>query len=225
MSGAVRSRPGDVASPVGALPAETDRLTLEAIGIGNPLVPMPDAPQVTADHPRIRSALGSALGDPGGRPDAELLRVALATGSVVDPEIPVLTLADLGVLRRVHREAGRIVVELTPTYSGCPATATMAADVARVTADLGIDVAVRFVLAPAWTTDDLTAQARTVLREFGIAPPGQRAQGPVALTLSVRCPRCGSRQTRRTSPFGSTSCKAMWVCTECQEPFEEFKVL
>lgn len=221
MSGSVRSRARDVASPVGALPMDTDRVTLEAIGIGNPLVPMPDAPRVTADHPRVRSALG----DPGGRSDAELLRVALAAGSVVDPEIPVLTLADLGVLRRVHREAGRIVVELTPTYSGCPATATMSADVARVAADLGIDVDVRFVLAPAWNTDDLTAQARTVLREFGIAPPGQRAQGRVALALSVRCPHCGSRQTRRKSPFGSTSCKAMWVCTDCQEPFEEFKVL
>ncbi|NNG37101.1 1,2-phenylacetyl-CoA epoxidase subunit PaaD [Nakamurella aerolata] len=184
---------------------------------------MQEAPRVTATHPRVLAALG-------GSADPELRRVAVAAGNVVDPEIPVLTLADLGVLRRVYRPVepdGKIVVALTPTYSGCPATATMAADVVRAAADLRSAVAVEFVLVPAWTTDDMSEQAGAALREFGIAPPGARPDpaGPIPLSLSVRCPHCDSRDTRRTSRFGSTSCKAMWACQQCSEPFEEFKVL
>ena len=148
--------------------------------------------------------------------------------SVVDPEVPVLTIADLGVLRSVEvAEDGTVEVVVTPTYSGCPAMDVIRSDVERVLHEAGhAAVRVRTVLSPAWTTDWMSEDGRRKLTEFGIAPPSPRrdpSDGPVALTLSVRCPLCGSPRTREVSRFGSTACKSLWVCEECREPFDHFK--
>ena len=151
-----------------------------------------------------------------------------AAASVLDPEVPVLTLADLGVLRDVTLQDGRVIVTLTPTYSGCPAMEVMERDVADAVRGAGFPaVAVRRVLAPAWSSDDITDEGRRKLEEYGIAPPPERRPdpGPVLLTLSVRCPQCGSTDTEELSRFGSTSCKALWRCRSCAEPFDHFKAL
>lgn len=151
---------------------------------------------------------------------------------VADPEIPVLSIEDLGVLRRVsveqHEGRERVVVEITPTYSGCPAMDAIRDDVVlALTADGFDDVEVRLVLSPAWTTDWMSEEGRRKLVEYGIAPPSGRAaaSGPIRLALSVRCPRCGSLDTREVSRFGSTSCKALYECRACLEPFDHFKVI
>jgi len=153
------------------------------------------------------------------------LRHVLA--SVVDPEIPVLTIADLGVLRDVAEEDGRVTVTITPTYSGCPAMETIRADIETALHGAGYaDVVVRTVLAPAWTTDWISDAGREKLARFGIAPPQARtADGPVLLAIGVRCPQCGSPDTRLVSRFGSTSCKALRVCNACREPFDHFKTI
>ena len=137
----------------------------------------------------------------------------------------MITIEDLGVLRDVLVEPdGRIVVEITPTYSGCPAMDTIRADVLERLADAGhTDAEVRLVLAPAWTTDWITDAGRAALRQHGIAPP--HPVGPVRLMLSVRCPLCGSPDTRETSRFGSTACKSLWTCRSCLEPFDHLKAL
>lgn len=169
--------------------------------------------------------------------EAELRALA---GAVPDPELPVLTLAELGVLRGLHvLGPGRVEVELTPTYTGCPAVEAMAADIERVLHEHGQpDVSVRTVLSPAWSTDDITAEGRRKLAESGIAPPrpGARATGPVAVGLGptrlaaapagpVRCPHCGSADTIVLSRFSSTACKALRRCEACREPFDHFKEL
>ncbi|MCB5179886.1 phenylacetate-CoA oxygenase subunit PaaJ [Streptomyces sp. SMC 277] len=154
--------------------------------------------------------------------------LAALAGSVPDPELPVLTLAELGVLRRVHmREDGGVDVDLTPTYTGCPAIEAMSADIERVLTDHGIPrVTVRTVLSPAWSTDDISAEGRRKLAEFGIAPPRPHAAGgPVPVSLSVRCPHCGSTDTELLSRFSSTACKALRRCVACREPFDHFKEL
>ena len=185
---------------------------------------------------------------PSQRPDDSVLAALWdAVATVYDPEIPVLTLADLGVLRRVYfepvepgtttpdeqRGAGtpseRAVVVITPTYSGCPAMATMAADVESAVRSAGYaDVRVEQVLRPAWTTDWMTEEGKAKLNEYGIAPPTHRTHekpsGPIALTLGVKCPRCNSLKTKEMTRFGSTSCKALYVCNDCMEPFDYFKV-
>lgn len=159
---------------------------------------------------------------------AELRRAA---GAVRDPEIPVLTLDDLGVVRDVRDGegdlAGTVLVDLTPTYTGCPATEVIAADVGAALRAAGAErVAVRTVLSPAWTTDWISDDGRRKLREYGIAPPGQCGPpGRISLTLSVRCPRCGSGRTREVSRFGSTPCKSHWTCQTCLEPFDAFKAI
>ncbi|MER6671638.1 1,2-phenylacetyl-CoA epoxidase subunit PaaD [Streptomyces sp. NPDC000983] len=149
---------------------------------------------------------------------------------VPDPELPMLTLADLGVLRAVTlAEDGTVVAELTPTYSGCPAMAEMRADVAARLRAAGYErVEIRTVLNPPWTSDWITPEGRRRLTEHGIAPPGAAPRGPVTLTLSptrrtVACPRCGSAETEETSRFAATSCKALWRCRACREPFEYVK--
>jgi ring-1,2-phenylacetyl-CoA epoxidase subunit PaaD len=149
---------------------------------------------------------------------------------VPDPEIPVVTIEDLGILRDVTEDdMGRVHVQITPTYSGCPAMETIRQDVID---RLGLEgyrsVQVEFVLAPAWTTDWITPEGRHKLEEYGVAPPptaGERRAGPLMLSLSVRCPQCGSPDTRESSRFGSTACKSLWVCRSCREPFDHFKAL
>ncbi|GAA4757854.1 phenylacetate-CoA oxygenase subunit PaaJ [Nocardioides endophyticus] len=137
-----------------------------------------------------------------------------------DPELPVVTIADLGILRDVTEDdQGRVHVQITPTYSGCPAMETISEDLVEALTAAGYQhVDVEFVLAPAWTTDWMTEEAKTKLAAYGVAPPGT-----VALALSVRCPQCGSLDTRESSRFGSTACKSLWVCRSCREPFDHFK--
>jgi ring-1,2-phenylacetyl-CoA epoxidase subunit PaaD len=147
---------------------------------------------------------------------------------VLDPELPVLTLADLGVLRSITEVDGAVTVTITPTYSGCPALDEMRADLRRALLDAGYrQVEIRTVLSPAWTTDWITDAGRRKLEEHGIAPP-QRKAGPVTLNLvppsaRVRCPRCGSLDTTELSRFSSTACKALRRCEACREPFEHVK--
>ena len=156
-----------------------------------------------------------------------LERARAVAGAVLDPEVPVLTIADLGVLRGVTiDDAGAVEVTITPTYSGCPAMDAIRSDVAAALREAGFDaVRVRTVLAPAWTTDWITDAGRRALQEYGIAPPGRRPARPVRLALSVRCPRCGSPNTRELSRFASTACKSLWQCRDCAEPFDHFKTL
>lgn len=157
--------------------------------------------------------------------EEELLALA---GSVPDPELPVITLAELGVLRGVHvRGIGKVDVELTPTYTGCPAIEAMTADIEQVLRERGMaEISVRTVLSPAWSTDDISAEGRRKLAEFGIAPPRPHSTGgPIPLTLSVRCPHCGSTDTELLSRFSSTACKALRRCVACREPFDHFKEL
>jgi ring-1,2-phenylacetyl-CoA epoxidase subunit PaaD len=162
-------------------------------------------------------------------PDLERARAIAA--SVPDPELPMLTIEDLGILRGVSREPdGAIVVELTPTYSGCPALDAMRRDVARRLSEAGFEGSVvRTVLSPAWSSDWITERGRRRLSEAGIAPPGPAARGPALLSLeppprAVSCPRCGGSGVE-LSPFGATACRALWRCAECGEPFERFKEL
>jgi len=160
---------------------------------------------------------------------AQAWRIA---ATVTDPELPMLTLADLGVLREVRKEDGRLVVSITPTYTGCPAMDTMRDDLVRVLEAAGyVDVEVRTVLSPAWSSDWISAEGRRKLAEHGIAPPGDvpsQQPGPVPLTLgpsvrAVRCPQCDSADTEQLSRFSATACKALRRCRDCQEPFEHFK--
>jgi len=137
---------------------------------------------------------------------------------VADPEIPVVTIMDLGIVRDVDCSDG-VTVSLTPTYSGCPATEAIEANVVAALEDRGVaDVRIKRVLSPAWTTDWISTEGREKLRIYGIAPP-ERGARPIA------CPRCKSTMTERVSEFGSTACKASYKCLECLEPFEYFKCL
>ncbi|WIX88317.1 1,2-phenylacetyl-CoA epoxidase subunit PaaD [Amycolatopsis sp. DG1A-15b] len=151
--------------------------------------------------------------------------------TVTDPELPMLTLADLGVLRSVSESEGRVVVAITPTYTGCPAMDTMRDDLEHALVSAGFeDVEIRTQLSPAWTSDWISPSGREKLAAAGIAPPGAapRRSGPIPLTLSapatrVRCPHCGSPDTEEQSRFGATACKALRRCRACLEPFEHVK--
>ncbi|WP_446725109.1 1,2-phenylacetyl-CoA epoxidase subunit PaaD [Nocardiopsis sp. N85] len=166
-------------------------------------------------------------------PVRDVERARAAAAAVTDPELPMLTLADLGILRRVEiDEEGTVQVWITPTYSGCPALAEMRVDVDRAVRAVGFDaVRVRTELSPAWTTDWITDEGRRKLTEHGISPPGaapRRAAGPVPLTLLPtrtvpHCPLCGSSDTEELSRFGATSCKSLHRCRACLEPFEHVK--
>jgi len=152
--------------------------------------------------------------------------------TVVDPEIPVLTIADLGILRKVDVGTdGGVRVTITPTYSGCPAMDAIRDDLYKAFEKEGYeDVQVDLVLAPAWTTDWMTEAGKQKLQEYGIAPPSGHSRagghsGPVRLSLAVKCPQCNSLNTKELTRFGSTSCKALFVCQDCKEPFDYFKVL
>lgn len=158
---------------------------------------------------------------------------ALAIAStVVDPEMPMLTLADLGVLRDVredHQRPGSVVVTITPTYSGCPAMASMRDDLVRRLQTHGYDdVEVKVSLSPAWSSDWISERGRTALADAGLSAPGPAPTGPVTLNLlptrrSIACPRCGSEEVEVTSEFGPTACTALYRCTECREPFQHVK--
>ncbi len=148
--------------------------------------------------------------------------------TVLDPEVPVLTIEDLGVLRSADLVNGRAFVTITPTYSGCPAMDAIRDDVLTVLTDAGyVDAEVRLVLAPAWTTDWMSEEGKRKLEAFGITAPSGKAavSGPVRVTMSVKCPLCGSLNTSETSRFGSTACKALYTCNACHEPFDYFKVI
>ncbi|MFJ4209629.1 1,2-phenylacetyl-CoA epoxidase subunit PaaD [Paenarthrobacter sp. NPDC089675] len=164
--------------------------------------------------------------------------------TVCDPEIPVLTIEDLGILRGVRvtsaeatetHDAGpastAVEVTITPTYSGCPAMDAIGDDLRTAFGNAGYaSVDINLVLSPAWTTDWMTESGKAKLEEYGIAPPSGRAaagghSGPVRLSLAVKCPQCSSLNTKELTRFGSTSCKALFVCQDCKEPFDYFKVL
>ena len=151
-------------------------------------------------------------------------------GTVMDPEIPVISVVDLGIVRQVTVNGAQVAITITPTYSGCPAMREMQRDMSVALGEHGInDVAFSTVFAPAWTTDWISAEAREKLREFGIAPPGP-AERDGLITLAraraaVPCPYCGASDTQLKSGFGSTACKAIHVCNSCKQPFDEFKAL
>jgi ring-1,2-phenylacetyl-CoA epoxidase subunit PaaD len=152
----------------------------------------------------------------------EIRRLA---GDVPDPEMPAMTIDDLGILRDVRVDAsGAVVVDITPTYSGCPAVEVICADVERSIRAQGFrDVTVRVVLSPAWTTDWMTDQGRRKLREYGIAPPRARGGDMHVLELAVTCPICDSPHTTEVSHFGSTQCQAVRTCPGCGDTFPHFK--
>lgn len=154
-------------------------------------------------------------------PTVEQVRRMLDT--VVDPDIPVLSIAEIGILRDVIvKEDGSVEVGITPTYSGCPALAVMEEDIGKALAEHGIhDVTVVVQQTPVWTTEWMTDSAKEKLRTFGIAPP----DSVLAIVPEVLCPRCSSDHAAKVSEFGSTSCKSLWVCTSCGEPFDYFKAI
>lgn len=146
-------------------------------------------------------------------------RISAVLADVPDPEIPAVSIVDLGIVREVGGDDGAAWVALTPTYSGCPATSAIERAARQALDAAGLEeVAIRTVLAPAWSTAMITPQGRDRLRRYGIAPPSAAGEaGPCA------CPRCGSMSTREISRFGSTPCKALWQCDACLEPFDRFK--
>ena len=151
-----------------------------------------------------------------------------ALESVSDPEIPVLTVMDLGVVRRVEQHENLIEVDLTPTYSGCPAMDTMAADITTALNKIGYEVKMKLVLSPAWTTDWISDRGRKKLEEYGVAAPLSEELDLQALmggTRIVKCTNCQSTNTKMISQFGSTACKALFKCEDCLEPFDYFKCL
>ena len=145
---------------------------------------------------------------------------------IEDPELPHVTIGDLGIVRSVTIEAGTATVLLTPTYTGCPATEQIRDDVTAAVAEAGFEADVRMVMSPAWTTDWITERGHQRLLAAGIAPPPPVGEpGVTAVEPPVACPRCSSRHTRLISNFGGTACKATYVCNACSEPFELFKAL
>lgn len=151
-------------------------------------------------------------------PTIDIVSVEEILDGVVDPEIPVLTIADLGVLRDVGVSGRKVVVTITPTYSGCPAMGQITDDITSALAAHGVDdVEVRTVHFPAWSTDWISDEGNRKLAEFGIAPPTAEEE--------VHCPRCRSDSPRMVARFGSTACKALMVCSSCGEPFDYFKEL
>ncbi len=198
-------------------------------GGGTPMTLGGGGAPVTREGDAVVTREGGGTVTPGG------LRAAREVAAAVpDPEMPMMTLADLGILRRVTAEDGRVVVTITPTYSGCPALTEIARDLRYRLGQAGFaDVIVRTELAPAWSSDQITPEGRGKLHAAGIAPPGEGTrrgrQGPVPVTLTaaprepVACPRCGSRDTEQTAAFGPTACTALFRCGTCREPFEYVK--
>ena len=148
---------------------------------------------------------------------------------VKDPEVPVLSVIDLGVVRKVELKDGAVVVTITPTYSGCPAMKMIEEQIIEHLNSKGYEnVSVDLVLSPAWTTDWLSESGRAKLKAYGIAPPEKGTEDKSALFAQpkrIECPQCGSRNTQMVSQFGSTACKALYKCSDCLEPFDYFKCL
>jgi ring-1,2-phenylacetyl-CoA epoxidase subunit PaaD len=165
-------------------------------------------------------------------PMLDTARAWQVLGGVLDPEVPVLSVVELGIVRDVSVDGDAVDVTLTPTYSGCPATEAIAEAIVRALRDAGAhEVRVHTRLAPAWTTDWIAPAAAEKLRQYGIAPPHLAADTqplrfhPRIRAKSVACPRCASRHTQQLSAFGSTACKSLFRCLDCLEPFEYFKPL
>jgi ring-1,2-phenylacetyl-CoA epoxidase subunit PaaD len=157
--------------------------------------------------------------------DLQLLEIL---DTVSDPEIPVLSITEMGVVRSATMENGIVEVVITPTYSGCPAMDVIGDDIKKAFRDAGMEAKVTLVLSPAWTTDWITPKGRTALENYGIASPLEAEADKEALLGNkklVKCPQCGSLQTKLISQFGSTACKALFQCEDCQEPFDYFKCL
>lgn len=150
-----------------------------------------------------------------------------AAASVPDPEIPCLSVADLGILRSVEIADGVAIARLTTTYSGCPAVLAIELAVEAALRDAGFEPRIERVMSPAWTTDWITEEGREKLRAYGIAPPVKASNSVRSLfgDVTVACPKCGSSQTSRLSEFGSTACKALYRCDDCLEPFDYFKCI
>jgi ring-1,2-phenylacetyl-CoA epoxidase subunit PaaD len=152
-------------------------------------------------------------------------------GQIPDPEIPVISIVELGVVRGVRMEGDKVIVTITPTYSGCPAMRTIEMDIFNKLKDAGFgDIEIRTVQSPAWTTDWMADEAKEKLRAYGIAPPNEHLNQRVRSILSdevthVQCPHCASWNTHLTSQFGSTACKALYKCDDCLEPFDYFKCI
>ncbi len=147
---------------------------------------------------------------------------------VSDPEIPVLSILDMGVVRSAIISGNEVIVKITPTYSGCPAMDVIADDIKKALEEVGFKTTVDLVLSPAWTTDWITEKGRQALYDYGIAPPLEpKADKAVLLEGKklVKCTNCGSHKTHMVSQFGSTACKALFKCDDCQEPFDYFKCL
>jgi ring-1,2-phenylacetyl-CoA epoxidase subunit PaaD len=168
--------------------------------------------------------MGASVGSGESGAEREVWRLL---AGVPDPEIPVLSIVDLGIVRYVRRTAdGRLRVGITPTYTGCPATAAIRNATRAALDESGHrDALLEEVLSPPWTSDWLTPEGRAKLEAFGIAPPGPAAAALRGDRGPVRCPRCGSLATGRVSEFGSTPCKAHYVCSDCREPFDHFKCI
>jgi ring-1,2-phenylacetyl-CoA epoxidase subunit PaaD len=154
-------------------------------------------------------------------------RAWAAAAAVPDPEVPCVTVADLGILRWVTVEGNTAVAGVTPTYSGCPAVLAIELAVEMALRKAGFDARIERVMSPAWTTDWISAEGREKLRAYGIAPPVKAASSVRALfgETTVACPKCGSEDTEKLSEFGSTACKAHYRCVSCREPFDYFKCI
>ncbi len=148
--------------------------------------------------------------------------------TVSDPEIPVLSIMEMGVVRSARMKNGVVEVSITPTYSGCPAMDVIGDDIKKAFKEVGMEAKVILVLSPAWTTDWITPKGRIALEKYGIAAPLEAEADKEALLGNkklIKCPQCGSLQTKLVSQFGSTACKALFQCEECLEPFDYFKCL
>ena len=164
--------------------------------------------------------------------DGPINQVWQVLEGVMDPEVPVVSVVDLGIVRDVETDGGRLSVIITPTYSGCPATHQIEADIASALEGAGFgDAKLVTRLSPAWTSDWMSEKGRDALRAFGIAPPEKGQGGGVCKRAlfgnekTVRCPHCDSLDTVQVSEFGSTACKALWKCNACKEPFDYFKCI
>jgi ring-1,2-phenylacetyl-CoA epoxidase subunit PaaD len=155
--------------------------------------------------------------------EAEEKKIRAILETVTDPEIPVLTITDLGILRDVHFSGDEIEVIITPTYTGCPAMDMISMNIRLALIEHGYKhVKITSVLSPAWTTDWMTEDGKRKLKEYGIAPP-IASSDHLGLTKAIVCPRCNSQNTKLISQFGSTACKALYQCNDCKEPFDYFK--